>query len=305
MKRLLITGASGFIGRQCLSPALSRGYDVHAVVSGRSDRPRPDVPGVTWHSVDLLAPGGVEDLVARVAPTHVLHGAWITTHGSYWTSPQNLAWLGVLPRMLPPFVEGGGQRFVSTGTCAEYAWAEAPLVEGRSAEIPDTFYGKIKLAHHDILAAAGQAMGFSAATGRVFFGYGAFEGPERLVPYACRQLIANAPAQFTSGTQVRDFMSVEDIGNGLVHLLDSDLTGACNIACGAPVTLGEILSILGDISGKPHLIELGARPDKPGEPKMIAAASERLRSTGWTPRVDLHAGLEAAYAWWTEHGAQT
>jgi nucleoside-diphosphate-sugar epimerase len=298
MKRLLLTGGSGFIGRHCLPPAILNGYEVHATTSGRTECDHPNVPGVRWHSVDLLDPGRAEALIAAVRPSHILHTAWVTTHGSYWTSPTNLAWLGLLTRILPIFADAGGVRFVSTGSCAEYDWSSGTLVEDETPERPITFYGRIKVAHHQTLMAASDLMGFSAATGRVFFGYGPFEGAERLVPYACRQLARFETAELSKGLQVRDFLAVEDIGRGLVHLLDSDIGGACNVASGKPVTIAEIITILGRVSGRPGLVRLGGRPERPSEPDWIVGSNARLRSSGWEPQIDLEIGLKAAYEWW-------
>ena len=89
MKRVLLTGATGFVGRHCLQPLLERGYEVHALTS----RPVPttEQDGVHWHLLDLLAPRPLS--LEQIQPTHLLHLAWYAVPGKYWTSPENVRWV--------------------------------------------------------------------------------------------------------------------------------------------------------------------------------------------------------------------
>lgn len=302
MKRLLVTGGRGFIGRHCLEPALAAGFDeVWATASvGGALLPEVAASTVHWRRIDLLAPGAVEALLDDCRPTHILHTAWETTHGSYWTSAANLRWLSMGTRLVEAFAAGGGERFVSLGTCAEYDWAHRYMVEAVTPERPSTFYGQIKLAHHHMLNAAAEQLGFSAATARVFFAYGPYENQNRIIPYACRNLAAGRFAEFGSGAGFRDFMHVEDVASGLVAMLTSDIRGACNVCSAAPTTLAEIVGTIARISGRPDLVKLGARPDRSGEPALLVGDNAELRSTGWKPRISLSEGLDRTYAWWRE-----
>jgi nucleoside-diphosphate-sugar epimerase len=302
VKRLLIIGGRGFVGRHCLSPALVAGFEVHATASGSAVPHDLADLDVTWHVGDLLKPDAGSALIEHVRPQYVLHTAWETTHGSYWSSPANLTWLEFGIGLAAAFAKSGGVRLVSAGTCAEYDWDHGFMVEGITPENPATYYGHIKLAYHNILVASAAQLGFSAATGRIFFAYGPFENPARLVPYACRQLASGQEARFSSGNFHRDFMHVSDIGTGLVALLTSSIEGACNICSGTPTLLGDIAMRLGHISGRPDLIRLAALPDRPRDPPMIVGDNRRLRATGWQPTIQLSDGLEMAFRWWEANG---
>ena len=132
MTRILVTGGSGFLGAPLVERLAARGHEVHAISS--RDAPRPPGP-VTWHRADLLAPEGADSVLERVGPTHLVHLAWITTPGAYWTSLQNLAWVEASLGLARGFLERGGQRFVGAGTCAEYAWDGEPLSEEHTVEL--------------------------------------------------------------------------------------------------------------------------------------------------------------------------
>jgi UDP-glucose 4-epimerase len=296
MKRLLITGARGFIGRHCIDLALHAGYEVFATTSGQG----VDLdPRINWHQVDLLSPRAAQKLIDDVRPSHILHLAWVTEHGSFWTSPDNLAWLRVGIELVSAFADHGGERFVSVGTCAEYDWSsDAPLVENVTPDLPQTFYGQIKLTHHDVLMACAKRFGFSAATGRIFLLYGPHEGANRLVPIACRKLISGERADFSSGQQLRDFLHVSDVAGGLITLLNSDIEGICNVSAGEGTRIGQVVTHVGELLGRSDLINLGALPDRPNEPTTIVGDSQLLRSTGWTPLISLADGLRTCVDFW-------
>src|SRR5687768_13010953 len=88
MKRVMVTGANGFIGRHSLSILNEKGYEVHALSSAGGKQ-----KDVHWHQVNLLNTDEVKSVMAHVQPSHLLHFAWCTTPGIYWTSPENLDWL--------------------------------------------------------------------------------------------------------------------------------------------------------------------------------------------------------------------
>jgi nucleoside-diphosphate-sugar epimerase len=301
MKRVLVTGGRGFIGRHTLAPLLSRGFEVHATAS--SDDIPADLTAlpVTWHVCDLLKKDHSDALIRAVAPSHLLHTAWITDHRDYWTNPKNLAWVAATLHMVLAFSQAGGQRYVSAGTCAEYEWSTDLYDELTSKMEPATLYGRAKLTAHELAIAASDALNISVATGRVFFAYGPNENPNRIVPYACQMLAKGHPAQFASGTLERDFLHVSDAGQGFAALLDSDLTGPVNIASGIGVTLGTIVTKLGQIAGSEDLIELGALSDRPNDPSKMVANISRIWSTGWRPQIDLKRGLEDTFSWWRKH----
>jgi nucleoside-diphosphate-sugar epimerase len=303
LKRVLVTGARGFVGRHCLAPAVAAGFDVWATTSTRNAAPEGlEGLGVKWRSLDILAPGALENLLAEIRPTHMLHMAWETTHGSYWSSPANLDWLAAGAKLFRAFPESGGERLVVAGTCAEYDWGCDRMVENEALEHPATLYGRIKLAHHHAMMAAAAEMGFSAATGRIFFAYGPYENAKRIIPYACHQIAMGKPAEFGSGRLLRDFMYVEDVAAGFVALLNSDIEGACNVSSGAGVSLAEIVMNIGKIGGRPDLIRLGTRPDRPDDPPTLVGDNAKLRATGWVPSIPLDDGLRRAYFFFATHG---
>jgi nucleoside-diphosphate-sugar epimerase len=299
MKRVLVTGAGGFVGRHCLPELLERGFEVHASCRRptRDETPRP----VTWHAADLLEPGGPEALVARVRPTHLLHMAWEATPGTYWESPDNLCWLRASLDLLTAFAAAGGERLVSAGTCAEYDWTSGRCCERDTPLAPSTLYGTCKNALRQVEEAFAARQGFSFARARLFFLYGPHEHPRRFVPSVIRPLLAGEPARCTHGRQVRDFLFVADAASALAAVLDSPVTGAVNVASGEPVALRDVAGAVAVLLGRPDLLRLGALPPPPGEAPVIVADVARLAGeVGWSPRRSLEQGLARTVEWWRQ-----
>ncbi len=288
MPRILVTGAGGFIGRHAIMPLLARGFEVHAAT-------RAALPGATCHALDLMDGPATRALLDAIRPSHLLHLAWTVAPGGFWTTRENLDWVGATLALYRAFVACGGARFVGVGSCAEYDWAADavadPLDEAAPCR-PATLYGTAKDATRRILTEAAALDGLSFAWGRVFFLYGPGEKPGRLVSDTLARLTRGESIDTTAGTQRRDFLHVADVAGALAALARGAVTGAVNIASGEDRPLAEFLGEIGRQLGRPALLRFGARPMPANEPARLAACVTRLHDeVGFTPRFDLVSGI--------------
>lgn len=291
MRRILVTGARGLIGRHALPVLAEGGAALHAVSRDGAG------PGATmWHACDLTDPQAAAELVRELRPTHLLHLAWTTTHGKFWSDPANLDWVAASLALLRAFAESGGVRAVLAGSCAEYDFA-APAPWREDAPLrPQTLYGAAKDSLRRLAEAFCTQRKISFAWGRVFLLAGDGEAPARLVPSLAAALRAGRPAATGPGERVLDLMDTRDAGRAFAALLAGDLTGAVNVATGQGVTLAALATRMATLAGRPELAAPGTLPARAGDPPVLLADTTRLHETGFRPRHTLDDTLRGALA---------
>jgi len=291
MKRLLLTGATGFIGRHCLELLFTeKAFEIHAVSSKELKSNWLDVH---WHQIDLLDSNQVSKLLAKVRPSHLLHFAWHTDPETCYTSVENLRWVEASLSLLRSFSSHGGKRIVVAGTCAEYDWKYGYCSENLTPLFPTTLYGICKHSLQIMLAVFSKQTGLSSAWGRIFFVYGPYDYPNKLVPSVTRSFLQGKRALCSHGNQIRDYLYVQDVADALIDILKSDVQGPVNVCSGQPIPLKEIVHKIAEKLGGENLIRLGALPVSPDEPDLIVGNVGRLlNDVGWQPKYDLDKGLD-------------
>lgn len=296
-KRVLVTGATGFIGHHTLQPLLARGFEVHAVTS--KTPPSQAAGNVHWHQADLLDRTTIEPLMEHVQPSHLIHMAWMVVPGQSYTSLDNYRWLQSTLDLAEQFHRFGGRRIAVAGSSYEYDQRYGVCSELRTPIQPDTVYGICKQALQEVLAAYCRSTGMTMVWPRIFFVYGPNEHPNRLVSSVIRSLLSGEPARCSHGRQLRDYLHVQDVADGIVTLLDGEAQGPVNIGLGAPVALRDIISRIGEMTGRSELIRFGAIEARANEVPLVVADISRISEVSdWKPRIGLDEGLEATIAWW-------
>jgi nucleoside-diphosphate-sugar epimerase len=269
---VLLTGATGFVGRAILAELVARGIPVHAV----SRRSPPLQDGVTWHNADLLTPQGRRS-VANLAP-RLIHCAWEVKHGLFWSSPANRSWHMASVDLTRRFRAAGGQTVLGIGTCAEYDATDPgplpnPWTEAR-AIAPATPYGQAKAAlHRDLADLCGDALIWA----RLFHLYGPGEDCRRLIPSLINRLSAGQPAEVRAASLVRDYASTAHVAGCLVALLEADAAGPFDIGSGQARSLGDLGRIIASTLAGPDLLCLSYALQE-AAPLSMAPQLSRLQS---------------------------
>jgi nucleoside-diphosphate-sugar epimerase len=298
VKRVFVTGGSGFIGSHSLPDLMAHGFEVHAV----THRGAPlDGGGVLWHHCDLLDTAFMAGLLTEVAPTHLLHFAWYAEPGKYQQSAENARWREAGGELLRAFAASGGQRAVFAGTCFEYDLAYGECYETLTPCAPATPYGASKLALAQMVTGSPPSK-ISTAWGRIFHLYGPHEHPSRLVASVILKLLRGERARCTHGYQVRDFMHAKDVASAFVALLDSDVEGIVNIGSGQPASIRTLVAAIAELIRVSDLIDFDAIVPPLNDPPVLIPNVSRLRDeVGWTPRLNLKDGIAHTIDWWRTH----
>jgi len=292
--RVLLTGASGFIGSAVLK-VLSKDPEIEVHAVGRS-KPNKLPTGTAWTSLDLMSFSDVRDFVSALRPSHLLHSAWIATHGDYWSSPNNLDWVGASLNLLRAFQSGKGQRILIVGTSAEYDWSRPLSDENNTPICPKGLYGVSKNALREILASYCLQTEMSWAWARLFCVYGPGEPPEKLLPKYVNRLLNNESVAFSGGHELRDFLHVTDAGSALAAVLKSPLSGPVNIASGQAVSIRQFVREIAEQIGRSNnLVFENDTSRAPGELSSVVPCVSKLRNgTGWLPNWNLTEGIATA-----------
>lgn len=289
MPRVLLTGATGFIGREVLKSLVRSGCEVHSI--GRS---QPKSDQCYHHTCDLLTDDS-EGVIRAIAATHLIHTAWYATPGKFWTAPENLDWVAASIKLTRNFAAHGGQRLVVTGSCAEYDWSGVKLSEEDTPIAPATLYGQSKASLFQLLSMSAPVLGLSLAWARIFIPYGPEESAERLLGSLINAIRHELPANFSVGTQKRDFIHVTDVAEALIAIMLSNLEGPVNIGSGETLSVRNFVERAALSSERNPEIFFGTRPLPVSEPAELVATVERLRlETSFEPMLKGYEGIDIA-----------
>jgi nucleoside-diphosphate-sugar epimerase len=295
--RVMVTGASGFVGSEVVFRLVAEGHAVTAV--GRD----PDVlrrlaeraAGISTVAVDLERRERLAALFTEVRPEGLIHLAWYADPVDYLTAYANVASLEMTVALVKAALSAGCRRIVGGGSCAEYALVDRPLVESDPVD-PRTLYAASKIAAWQIARVMSKEAGAQFAWTRMFHIHGPGENPRRLLPWVARQLKSGVPVPLTDGTQVRDHLHVTDVASALTTILAAGTSGIYNVCSGEPVTLRHVLETLEDLLGRAKQLRFGDLPHRPSKTTFLTGDSMRLRGLGWSPRFGLRDGLADALA---------
>lgn len=285
MDRVLITGASGFVGSATLEPLREMGCEIHCL--GRTP---PEAPDVVFHALDLLAEDPA-DRLRSIAPTHLLHAAWYEDRASIWSAPENFLWVEATLRLLRAFARAGGKRAVLTGSAAEYSWEQPHLNEWITTLAPVTYYGQAK---RDLFLTTSQGdfSDLSIGWARLFWLFGPDDKPDKLLSHIIDALARGQSVRCTNGVQTRPFIYIEDAARALVALLLSRVEGAVNIALEETASVRTVVLAAARYFGAPNAIRFGERAMQSNEPARLSASVDRLRhEVGFLPRYSIDAGI--------------
>jgi nucleoside-diphosphate-sugar epimerase len=166
-------------------------------------------------------------------------------------------------------------------------------------------YGACKNALYELARSYAMGGQLSLAWPRVFFLYGPNEHPKRLVSSVIKGLLAGEAAPCSHGKQIRDYMHVADVAEGIVTVVDSDAEGAINVSSGEATTIREIVLTIGRLVGRPELVQIGALPARANDVPLVVGSNARAAELGWKPRYDLESGLQHTIDWWRQQAKES
>lgn len=293
--RVLVTGATGFIGQHLASRLLSMGNDVHLLVRERSDL---SVLGADRERCTLHVFDGTYESAGRAvkesAPDTVFHLASLFLAQHSASDVQSLIRSNVEfgAYILEAMTECGVSRFVNTGT----SWQNY----NNAAYEPVNLYAATKEAFSDILAYYTAAKGLHAVTLKLFDTYGPGDTRKKLFTLLKKASETGEELQMSPGEQLLDIVYIDDVIDAFVQaipLLDVSEPAASGyaVSSGNPITLRSVVEIFSAAVGRRVNVVWGGREYRPRE--VMVPWNSGPAVPGWAPKWSLEDGLRKTYAY--------
>ena len=273
----LLTGATGFVGRQVLRALDGQGKPVRVVVrEGKQDQVE-ELEGIESivSTPDLFAEGAEWWANVCNGIDTVIHVAWYAEPGQYLKSTKNIDCLAGTLQLAKGAAQSRVKRFVGVGTCFEYDLSGG-LLSVDTPLRPLTPYAGAKAAAFMALSQWLPQQHVEFAWCRLFYLYGEGEDERRLVPYLRTKLAAGESAELTSGKQIRDFLDVREAGRMIAETALGHLQGPFNVCSGAPITVRQLAEQIADEYGRRNLLKFGARQDNLIDPPRVVGIRHKV-----------------------------
>ena len=288
---VLVTGATGFLGRHLARRLLRDGAEVHALTRD-AGAPRPDLPGVTWHEGDLTDTAAVEGLVRRVAPAAVFHLA-SQVQGQRDTAlalPMLEANTRAAVAVMTAAHELPGCRVVLAGSVEEPRGEDAPVSPYAAAKSAATGYARLFHTQWDL----------PVTVLRIAMVYGPDQPDDhKLVPYVCTCVLDGVAPALSSGTRPVDWVYVVDVCDALIRAATAE--GApgrvVDIGSGRTATVAEVATELADLAHYRGPLGFGDVSDRRHDVAHVADTGPAAEHLGWRATTSLREGLARTLAW--------
>ena len=304
-KKVLVTGASGFVGSYLTRQLVRQGADVYAWTAStqRLWRLSDVAEQVCLSQVDIRNFQQVQEACRKIQPEFIYH---LAAYGVNYDEQDVVQAVAVnvqgTTHLLEALSEMGCRKIVGTGTWAEYGAKDHPIRENEPLE-PIGLYGCTKAAATTIALGIASFRRLPLIILRPFSIYGPGEGNYKFIPTVIRSCLKKQSPRLTSCRQVRDYLFIEDLIDAYLKAAEADAGSfpVVNVASGRPVALTEIVSSI--LKHFPDVQPaFGALPDREQEIWSVQADVSRSRDAlGWHPAHSLERGIEHTVAWYREH----
>lgn len=249
-KKILLTGATGLIGKELIKPLLENGYEIFAI----SKKPMQNTKNITWLSGDLFDTQFIKYCCEKTQADILVHLAWKVTK-DYANSNENFSFLASSINLLQEFQAHGGKQVFISGSFSEYDDSKPFLTENTPLNPHSMLYTFCKNKLYEIAQEFCKKNAIIFCYGRIFNVFGHNEDDNRLTKYILNCLSQDQEAIIKSGPLQKDYLYSREVALAIVHIINKQYAGTINICSGKPVTIKELALKFAQKYNKEHLLK--------------------------------------------------
>ena len=309
MKRVLMTGGTGFVGANLARRLLHDGHELHLLIRPAHNawRIEPIRRDVHLHTVDLTDADGLARVVTDVRPEWVFH---VAAHGAY-------SWQTDVSCMVRVNIEGtiglveaclrtGFEAFVNTGSSSEYGFKDHAPAETELLE-PNSHYAVTKASATLFCRHTAISRAVPLVTLRLYSVYGPYEEPQRLMPTLVVRGLEGELPPLADPAIARDYVYVDDVSEAycLAASRPGQPPGAVyNVGTGVQTSLREVVQVARRVLNIAAEPVWGSLKPRTWDTAVWVADGRAIRDAlGWRPRVTFENGIRRLVHWFREDPA--
>ena len=308
MRRVLITGGTGFVGTHLIRFLRSRVSKIAVIASG--DGTSRQEPGVEYYTLDIRRSEQVRSIVHEVGPTHIYHLAAISAVDMSWSNPRltfEVNVLGAYNLFEAAMTLPSLPRILNVSTSQVYAASGVTLTESSPLN-PENPYAASKAIAEMLRVQYRKCIGGGIITARSFNHTGPGQSTNFVLPSIAKQFAEMESGQrqrrLNAGNVMveRDFTDVRDVVSAYSALLEKGRTDdVYNVCSGSAIRLADVIRKFEAISGIAIEIDTDPARLRPNEVSRIWGDSTKIRSeTGWSPQIPFEKTIRDLLDYWRE-----
>lgn len=311
MKKVLVTGADGFIGSHLTEALIEKGYDVKAFVYYNSFNnwgwldtlPKEKLSQIEIFSGDVRDPNGVREAMKGI--DGVFHLAALIAIPFSYHSPDSYVDTNIKGTLnvLQAARDLGTERIMVTSTSEVYGTAQYVPIDEKHPYQGQSPYSATKIGADRLAESFYRSFDLPVSIVRPFNTYGPRQSARAIIPTIITQLLARKEEiKLGSLTPTRDFNFVKDTAAGFIAIAESEKTigQEINIATQQEISMGDLANeLIRQINPSAKIIcdEQRLRPEKSEVNRLLGANAKIKELTNWTPKYTLEQGLQETIEW--------
>lgn len=310
MKRIILTGGTGFIGTNLARRLLREGHDLHLLVRPnykpwRIEEIKNDVH---LHVVDLANAVALNSVVEQIRPDWIFH---LAVYGAYpfQSDVQQMVQTNIIGtiNLFAACLRTDFAAFVNTGTSSEYGFKDHAPPETEFLE-PNSNYALTKASATLFCRYTAQSQRVHLPTLRLYSVYGPYEESTRLMPTLIRQGLKGELPALVNPDTAHDYVYVEDVVDAylLAATKPNQEPGAVyNVGTGTQTSLRKVVEVARRVMGIAVEPKWGSMPNRNWDTSVWVADNRKIRETlGWQPRYSFEKGFPLTVEWFRQHAKE-